>query len=143
VSVDPIRVGGETLNLANRFVFTSAIVGSPALAAETIIAQLQITENEQVVSGVWLDGWAAFTVGTSGSAVQLRIRRTNVAGQIVANSGALTGGVAAAALLAQDCGGVDTGLASIGGQIYVLTLQVTAGAAVSTVTAVVFKAQVI
>lgn len=138
MSVDPIRQGSEGFDLRNRFVNSTAIVGSPALAAETIIAQIQFTEQEALLSGAWLDGWCSFTVGTSGTAIQLRIRRTNLAGAVVVATGALTGGIAAAALVAQDVEGVDTGIA-IGGQVYVLTLQVTGGAAASTVSAVSFK----
>jgi hypothetical protein len=116
-------------------VFSTTVAGSPALAAETIIAQTPQLGDLAVSQGVVLDGWAAFTVGTSGSAVRLRIRQTNVAGTVIADTGALTGGVAAAALVAQDISGVDTS-AFAAGRVYVLTLQVTAGAAVSTVSGV-------
>lgn len=135
----PISYDSQRLDLTKRVQVTTAITGSPALAAETIIATLNLTgfADTAILSGIELSGWAAFTVGTSGSAVQMRIRQTNIAGTVVGNSGALTGGVVAAALLAQDCEGFDAGA---GVATYVLTLQVTAGAAASTVSATKLRA---
>lgn len=135
----PIRYDSQGLDLTKRVQATTAITGSPALAAETIIATLALTgfSDTAIVTGIDLSGWAAFTVGTSGTAVTLRIRQTNVAGTVVATSGALTGGVAAAALVAQDIEGFDAGA---GVATYVMTLQVTAGAAVSTVSATKLRA---
>lgn len=130
----PIRYDSQGLDLSKRVQVTTAITGSPALAAETIIATLTLTgfADTAMISGVELSGWAAFTVGTSGTACTMRIRQTNVAGTVIATTGALTGGIAAAALVAQDVEGFDSG-AGVG--VYVLTLQVTAGAAASTVSA--------
>ena len=128
---------GQSINnhdLLSRFVDTTTVGASPALAAETIIGTLTNPNfgDLTITQRVYLAGWAAFTVGTSGTAVRLRIRQTNVAGTVVADTGALTGGVAAGNLLAQDVSGSD---ASPGVGVYVLTLQVTAGAAASTVSA--------
>ncbi len=139
MGVDPVRYGIETGDLSKRFVASTTVVASPAAAAETIIASITISEPEAIAAGILLSGWAAFTVGTNGTAVRLRIRRTNVAGTVVADTGALTGGVAAAALMAQDVEGVDQPAASQG-DVYVLTLQVTGGSAASTVSAVSLKA---
>jgi hypothetical protein len=135
----PIRYDTQGLDLTKRVQVTTAITGSPAAAAETIIATLTLTgfADTAIVSGVDLSGWAAFTVGTSGTACTLRIRQTNVAGTVIATSGALTGGIAAAALVAQDIEGFDAGA---GVAVYVMTLQVTAGAAASTVSAVKLRA---
>jgi hypothetical protein len=135
----PIRYDSQGLDLTKRVQVTTAITGSPAAAAETIIATLTLTgfADTAIVSGVDLSGWAAFTVGTSGTACTLRIRQTNVAGTVIATSGALTGGIAAAALVAQDIEGFDAGA---GVAVYVMTLQVTAGAAASTVSAVKLRA---
>lgn len=138
----PIGENAAGLDLSQRAAATTAIVGSPALAAETIIASLTLNTDEQIMSGVMLRGFAAFTVGTSGTAVTLRIRRTNVAGAVVATTGALTGGIAAAGLVAETILGFDTG-AAVTGQVYVLTLQVTSGAAASTVSAVELDALVV
>jgi hypothetical protein len=96
----------------------------------------------QIINNVIVSGWAAYTVGTSGTAVELRIRQTSVAGALVADSGALTGSQHGAAILsADDVGGLDTG--ATGGTIYKLTMQVTAGAATSTVSAVLLYAIIV
>jgi hypothetical protein len=135
----PIRYDSQGLDLTKRVQVTTAITGSPALAAETIIATLALTgfTDTAIISGIELSGWAAFTVGTSGTACTMRIRQTNVAGTVIASTGALTGGIAAAALVAQDVEGFDAGA---GVATYVLTLQVTAGAAASTVSATKLRA---
>jgi hypothetical protein len=79
-------------------------------------------------------GWAAYTVGTSGTAVRLRIRQTNVSGTVKADTGALTGSQHGAGILsADDVNGFDTAPVNT----YVLTMQVTSGAAASTVSALV------
>lgn len=134
-----IRYDSQGLDATKRVQVTTGITGSPALAAETIIATLVLTgfADTPILSGVELSGWAAFTVGTSGTAVAMRIRQTNVLGLVIATTGALTGGIAAANLVAQDVEGFDAG-AGVG--TYVLTLQVTAGAAASTVSATKLRA---
>jgi hypothetical protein len=137
-----ISTTAAEIDLSQRAAATTAVVGSPALAAETIIASLTLNTDEQISSGIMLRGFAAFTVGTSGTAVTLRIRRTNAAGTQVATTGALTGGIAAGNLVAETILAFDTG-AALTGQVYVLTLQVTGGAAASTVSAVEFDALVV
>lgn len=134
----PFEFAANLFDLSPRFVASTVVVASPAAAAETIVASVTVPGGLSYASGVIVCGWAAFTVGTSGTAVQLRLRQTTVAGTVVANSGALTGGVAAAGLLAQDVQGFDT--APGDGQIYKMTLQVTAGSAASTVSAVLLFA---
>jgi hypothetical protein len=134
----PFQLSAALVDLSARVAASTAVVGSPALAAETIIGSVTLPGGLTYASGCIVSGWAAFTVGTSGTAVTLRLRQTSVAGTVVATSGALTGGVAAAALLAQDVDGFDA--APGDSQIYKLTLQVTAGAAVSTVSAVLLYA---
>jgi hypothetical protein len=138
----PIRYDSQGLDLSKRVQVTTGITGSPAAAAETIIATLVLVgfADTAIITGVDLSGWAAFTVGTNGTAVTLRIRQTNVAGTIIANSGALTAGIAAAGLAAQDIEGFDAGA---GVATYVLTMQVTAGSAISTVSATKLRATLI
>jgi hypothetical protein len=138
----PLGENAAGIDLSARFAATKTVAGSPALAAETIIASLALNTDETVVSGVLLRGFAAFTVGTSGTAVTLRIRQTNVTGTVVATTGALTGGIAAAGLVAESILGFDAAPA-LTGQTYVLTLQVTAGAAASTVSAVELDATIV
>jgi len=136
----PISYDSQRLDLTKRFQVTTTVGASPALAAETIIGTLTLTgfSDTAVVSGVIVSGWAAYTVGTSGTAVTLRIRQTNVSGTVVVSTGALTR--AAASLAADDVNGFDSG-AGVG--VYVLTMQVTAGAAASTVSALLLSAEIV
>src|SRR5438045_7302819 len=107
--IEAITRSAPGLDLSSRVVDTTVVVASPALAAETIIASLTIPafNAQAVVQKVYLDGWCSFTVGTSGSAITLRLRQTNAAGTVVATTGALTGGIAATNLVAQDIAGSD------------------------------------
>lgn len=139
----PITENSQRIDLQARFPVSTTVVASPAAAAETIIASLAIPNfgDTSILSGILLQGWAAYTVGTSGTAVTFRIRQTNVAGTVVVSTGALTGSQHGAGILsADDISGVD---AAPGVATYVLTMQVTAGAAASTVSAVCLAATVI
>jgi hypothetical protein len=132
--VEPIKWSGTNIDLSKRVVQSSAVVGSPALAAETIVCTLPALDASVPFStGVFLSGVVSFTVGTSGTAITVRIRQGAVAGSgtVVASTGAITGGVAAGNLLSQDLQGFDTAPAA--GQVYSLQLTVTGGAAASTV----------
>jgi hypothetical protein len=137
---DRIAYSAAVVDLSRRFRQSTAIVGSPALAAETIVCQVVITDDLVIATGIVLEGWVAYTVGTSGTNGTLRIRQTNVAGSIIASSGGLT--QAAASLQAPAVQGIDLA-AVLPNQTYVLTLQITAGAAASTVTATQLIATVI
>lgn len=125
-----------------RIVDTTTVSASPSAATETIIGTVTIPNfgGIPVTQKIYLAGWAAFTVGTSGASVRLRIRQTNVSGTVVADTGALTGGVAAGNLLAQDVSGSD---ATPGVAVYVLTLTVGSAAAASTVSALQLLATVV
>lgn len=136
----PINVSSPRIDLSARFPATTTVVASPAANAETIIASLAIPSfgDTQILSAVLLSGWAAYTVGTSGTAVNLRVRQTNVAGTVVAATGALS--KTATSLYADDVAGQD---ATPGVATYVLTMTVTGGAAASTVSAVYLSAIVV
>lgn len=139
----PIRANVANTDLQARFPVTTTVVASPAAAAETIIANLTIPNfgDTPILSGVLLQGWAAYTVGTSGTAVTFRIRQTNVTGTVVVSTGALTGSQHGASILsADDISGFD---ATPGVAVYCLTMQVTAGAATSTVSAVLLTGTVV
>ena len=138
----PIRYDSIGFDLTKRIQVYKTVDASPATNAETVIATLTLASFSDiaVVSGIRVSGWAAFTVGTSGTAVTLKIRQTNVSGATVATTGALTGGIAAGNLLAQDIEGFDSGA---GASSYALTLTVTGGAATSTVSALVLQAVII
>lgn len=134
--VQPIEVSAAVADWSARVVDTTTVQNSPiAAAAETIIATVAIPNFgvTAITQKIYLQGWAAFTVGGSGTAATLRVRQTNVAGTVVATTGALTGGIAAAALVAQDVCGSD---ATPGVGTYVLTLQITNGATNTTISAV-------
>ena len=137
-----ITVAAPQIDLSARIIDTTTVGASPTAAAETIIGTLTIPNfaGIAVMQRIYLGGWAAFTVGTAGTAANLRIRQTNVTGTVIAATGALTGGIAAAALVAQDVCGSD---ASPGVAVYVLTLQVTSATAGSTVSALQLYALVV
>ena len=136
----PIRYDAQALDLTKRFQVYKTVDASPAAAAETVIATLTLTgfADTPVLSGVLLNCWAAYTVGTSGTAVTLRIRQTNVSGTVVATTGAMT--KTAASLYADDVNGFDAGA---GVAAYAFTMQVTSGAAASTVSALLVQATII
>jgi hypothetical protein len=138
----PINEAADAIDLSPRFVRSAVVVASPALAAETIIAQTAAIGDVAVVTGVLLRGWAAFTVGTTGTAATLRLRQTNAAGTVIATTGAVTGGIAAANLVTLTAEGFDAA-ATPPGQVYVMTLQVTGGSAASTVSAVLISGLII
>lgn len=139
---EPIHSSALGIDLSPRIAIYTTVDASPAAASETVIATLTIPNfgNLSVVSGIRLSGWAALTVGTSGASVRMRIRQTSVGGTVKADTGVLTGGVAAGNLLAQDVEGFDSG-AGVG--VYVLTLTIGSGAATSTVSALVLQATII
>lgn len=136
-----IVLGAAQLDLSGRYVYTATVAASPAAAAETTIATITLPDvgGITITQGVWVFGWAAYTVGTSGTAVTLRMRQTGLAGTLVQSTGAMT--KTAAQLYADDVNDVDT--APSGKQVYVLTMQVTGGAAASTVSAVFLGAVII
>lgn len=129
----PIRESAAGIDLSARILANSTVVASPAAAAETIIGSITLTGDLAITSGIWICTYMAATVGTSGVSAQLRIRRTNVAGTVVLDSGATT--QAAASLFERSPMAFDPFLAA-NGQVYVLTLQVASAAAASTVSAV-------
>ena len=139
---DGINVTARTIDLSGRLVASVTVVGSPSAAAETIIGSVTIPSSLAVVSGVILNGWAAYTLGTSAASARLRIRQTNVSGTVVADTGAMTGGHnTAGQLVADDVNGFDTSPADA--QVYKLTLTVASAAAASTVSAVYLVATVV
>ena len=139
---EKIALSGLSLDLSPRFVQSSTVAASPSAASETTICTLTVSANAAIATGIQLTGWAAFTVGTSGTACNLKIRQTGTSGTTIAASGATTGGITAGNLVTLDVQGIDTA-AVIPGQVYVLTLTVTGGAAASTVSACQLTALII
>ena len=138
----PIRYDSISFDLSKRFCIYKTVDSSPATNAETVIATLTIPSFSDiaVVSGVIVSGWAAYTIGTSGTAATMKIRQTNVSGATVVTSGATTGGIAAGNLVEQDVEGFDSGA---GASSYALTLTITGGAATSTVSALLLRAIIV
>ncbi len=128
----PFVYSALELDLSPRVQASTVVVASPSANAETIVASVSLPADLQFASGVFLIGWAAFTVGTNGVSSNLRIRQTSVSGSIIAASGAAT--EVAANLDERNVHGFDTAPAA--GQIYKLTLTVGSGSAASTVSAV-------
>lgn len=131
---EPLHLSSLGSDLSPRFVMSSTVAASPSANAETTICTITLPANASVASGIFLCGFAAFTVGTSGTACNLKIRQTNTSGATISATGATTGGISAGNLVDMNVNGLDT-VATLPGQVYVLTLTVTGGAAASTVSA--------
>lgn len=138
---EAIKTSATVLDMSPRFAQSSAVAGSPALAAITSICAVTVPAfgNLTVVTGVQLEGWCAFTVGTSGVTALLQIRQTGVAGAIIAATGLLT--VTATNLVTFAVQGIDT--APLVAGVWVLALTIGSGAAVSTVSSAQLTATVI
>src|SRR5205085_10832011 len=104
----PIQLDGAEVDLSRRVKRSEAVAGSPADATETIIATFAIADGLPIMAGIQLFGFAAFTVGTSGTSCNLRIPQTNAAWVIIAATGAVTGGISASKLAEMNVVGLDT-----------------------------------
>lgn len=140
MSPAPLRLSGEGVDLSKRFFRYGTVDASPSASSETVIATLTIAADVAITQGIFLWGWAALTIGTSGTAANLRIRQTNTSGTVICATGATT--QAATNLCERGCMGFDTA-AVLPNQVYVLTLTVTSGAAASTVSALQLAALVL
>lgn len=129
---EPIKSNVIFEDLSARFQSTQTVAASPSAGTETTIATLTLANFNDIalVSGIRLEGWAAFTVGTNGVTANLKIRQTSSSGTTVVASGATT--VTAANLLEMSVKGLDA-IPGVG--VYVLTLLIGSGSAASTVSA--------
>lgn len=116
-----------------RVKMSATVAGSPATSGETTVCTLTVTSNLSVATGVALFGWVAYTAGTNAATATLKIRQTGTSGSTIATSPALV--VVATDLYTQNIIGIDTS-PTVPGQVYVLTLTVASGSAISTVSAV-------
>lgn len=110
----------------------------PATAAETIVAQLQITAvtADTVIS---FDAWAKITTGASTTSIVPRIRRAALAGTLVGDQTPLTivgavGSTSEYGVMATDQPG------DVSAMLYVLTIVQTAASAAGTLVAVMLTA---
>src|SRR5437763_2880510 len=132
---DPFVQSARGIDLSARIAASTTVVASPTDNTETIIASVTVPGGLSYATGVLVVAFAAFTVGTSGTAVNLKIRQTDASGTTIVATGATNEGVTAATQLGERVAwGLDTAPAD--GQIYKATLTVTGGAAASTVSAV-------
>ena len=136
----PLRLAAPGVDLSGRLFHSATVAASPAASSETTIATLTIPANLVVTTGVFLFGFAAFTVGTSGVSVNLKLRQTDTSGSTVKATGAVT--YTAADLGAGSLFGLDAS-PTLPNQVYVLTMTVASGAASSTVSAVTLLALVV
>jgi hypothetical protein len=129
---NPTVYGADLIDLSKRFGYTSTVAASPAASTITTIATLNIQALlgvSGVNSAVWLEGFAAYTVGTNGVSVLLEIRQTNTVGTSKGSTGATT--AVAANLGALSVNAID--LAPPTGGVYVLCMTVASGSASTTV----------
>jgi len=132
-SITPITLSAAHMDGSPRINYTSTVVGSPATSAETIVASVTVPPGLDITDGILLVGQAAFTVGTSCTAVTAKIHQTNASGSTVYSTGATT--ATAGQLGTRSVVGFDP---APGVGTYVFTLTVANGAATSTVSAVTF-----
>lgn len=108
---------------------STTIQGSPiAAAAETTIGTVQVTTDAAAV--VALMGFVTATIGTSGTAVTLRLRADSLTGTVVATTGLVT--AVAAAIQPFLVVGSPAAL-EVAARTFVLTAQVASGAANTTI----------
>lgn len=112
-------------------VFSNAIVGSPALAAETIICTTGAINLAVDNAQVLLVAFVEMTIGTSGVLLTLRLRRGSALTSTLVNVG--NGATVAATNVVRHsmCYADSPGV--VAGVQYSLTAQVGSGAAASTV----------
>lgn len=136
----PIALNSEVLDLSARMVESHAVVASPAAGSITTICSLTIAADLVITKGIFLEAFAAYTVGTNGVSGLLQIRQTNTVGTVIGTTGAVT--VVAANLVAASVQGIDTA-GVLPNQVYVLCLTVGSGSASSTVSSVSLFAAIV
>lgn len=139
--VEPFHQSALGIDMSSRFAQSSTIAASPAAATITAICSLTFPNfaTVAIATGVQLEGWVAFTVGTSGVSAKLDIRQTGTGGAVIATTGATT--VAAGNLVSLAVQGLDTAPLTAG--VWVLALTIGSGAATSTVSATQLQAQAV
>src|SRR5437868_6790977 len=130
MSPKPIQLASQEVDLTDRVGRSVTVAGSPAAAAETIVCTATAPADLRADAVILLFGFIAFTVGTNGVSARARIKQTDASGTAKADTGAVT--ATAANLMALSLMGVDTAPIATG-QVYVITLIVASGSAVTTV----------
>lgn len=143
MALAPITETNRGTDQTPRFQHSVTVVASPTDNTETIIASLKLADIASAVSGVEVRCFAAFTIGTSGTAGNLKIRQTDASGSTICATGLVNAGVwAATQLTTLHVAGFDTA-PTLPGQVYVATLTITGGAAASTVSGLYLSATII
>lgn len=135
-----IQLSGGHVDLSSRIQINTAIVGSPALAAETSICALTVLQSITWTTGVILIGSASFTAGTDGVSARMRLYHGTTAGTLIGDSGLVT--VVAASLFSPVIIGLDAA-PSLPNQTYTMSLTVGSASAISTVSQVRLVALVV
>ena len=137
---NPIKIASDFVDWQQRVFENHTVAASPSAATETTICSLTISQDAIITKGIFLEAFAAYTVGTNGVSGNLKIRQTNTSGSTIAATGACT--QTAANLVSLACQGVDAS-ATLPGQVYVVTLTIASGSATSTVSSVSLFATVV
>lgn len=135
-----VKLDSLAADFTDRLFTDLTVDASPAAAAETIIATVNVASVPRSEMGVLLLASAAWTVGTNGTGSTLKIRRTDASGSTRYSTGILP---TAAGVLANQSIVVFDAIGQAQNQVYVLTLTVTAASAASTVSAVTLAALVV
>jgi phage-related minor tail protein len=77
----PIRETAEGIDLSPRVQRSTTVAASPAAAAETTVCSVTLTGDIAVVAGTALIAYVALTVGTNGTDVTVKLRRTDTSGR--------------------------------------------------------------
>lgn len=120
--------------------FTNVVTGSPAAAAETVIATLASVSTQFGGQTVRFAANVDITPQAAVTSITYRIRRTSLTGTLVGTVGPIAPSAAPIGRLVSEIEGSDAPGDSSGP--YVLTAQCAAGAAPSTVNAVTFQANI-
>lgn len=108
---------------------TTTIQNSPiAAAAETVIGTVQVTTDAATV--VAMMGFVTATIGTSGTQMRLRLRADSLTGTLVADSNTI---IVTAGTIAPGQVVGSPAAQEIAARTFVLTCQITAGAANTTI----------
>ena len=136
-ALSAIILAGGHVDLSDRIMANTTVVGSPALAAETAIASVTVKGAVSTALGVIVICKASFTIGTSGVSYQLRTYHGTASGTKLDDSGAVT--AVATDLYSTTVVAFDPS-PKLPNQVYTTTLTIASGAAASTVSAVTIVA---
>lgn len=133
-------LAGVHVDLSDRITANTTIVASPALAAQTTVATINVKGQPSCLLGVLVWCKLSFTIGTSGVSYQVRTYRGTSSGTKLDDTGAVT--AVAADLYSDTVIALDPTQPG-NGQLYTVTLTIASGAAASTISALTIVAAAI